>query len=42
MDTDMLVVPAPAAISENIQVGILKNIVLDPEWFDSNQIKFED
>ena len=42
MNTDMSVVLAPAAISENIQVGILKNIVLDPEWFDSNQIKFED
>ena len=37
-------VSAPAAIanSENIQVGMLKNIVLDPGWFDSNQTKFKD
>ena len=35
---------APAAIanSENIQVGMLKNMVLDLEWFDSNQTKFKD
>jgi len=32
-DTEMSVAPAPApaAISENIQAGVLKNIVLDPE-----------
>ena len=35
-------VPAPAAISENIQAGILKNMVPDPEWFDGNQMKFKD
>ena len=27
---------APAAISENIQAGMLKNMVLDPGWFDGN------
>ena len=31
-----------AAISENIQVGMLKNIVPDPGQFDGDQIKFED
>ena len=38
MDTEMLVVPAPvsAAISENIQTRIPKNIVPDPEWFDGD------
>ena len=27
---------ALAAISENIQAGMLKNMVLDPGWFDGN------
>jgi len=38
----MSVALAPAAISENIQAGILKNIVPDPGWFNSNQTKFKD
>ena len=38
----MLAVPAPAATSKNVQVGMLKNIVLDPGWFDGDQTKFED
>jgi len=40
----MSVVPALvlAAISENIQAGMPKNMVLDSEWFDSDQMKFED
>ena len=42
MNTEMLEVPAPAAISKNIQVGMLQNIILDPGWFDSDQMKFED
>jgi len=44
MDTEISSAPAPAAIatSENIQAGVLKNIVLDPGWFDGNQTKFED
>ena len=33
---------APVAISENIQAGMLKNIVLDPKWFNGDQTKFED
>jgi len=42
--TEMLVAlaPAPAAISKNIQTEMPKNMVLDPEWFDSDQMKFED
>jgi len=35
-------VPAAAEVSENIQVGMSKNMVLDPGWFDSDQTKFED
>jgi len=40
----MSIAPAPTAvgISENVQTGMLKNMVLDPGWFDSNQTKFED
>ena len=43
MDTEMSLAPTPAAvgISKNIQAGIPKNMVLDPEWFDSEQMKFE-
>ena len=36
---------APAlvvATNENIQIGMPKNMVLDPGWFDGNQTKFED
>jgi len=38
MDTEMSVAPAPAlAVSnENVQAGMLKNIVLDPGWFDGD------
>ena len=41
---DMSVAPAPAAatVSENVQAGLLKNMVPDPEWFDSDRLKFED
>jgi len=36
--------PAPGAVvaSENIQAGLLKNMVPDPGWFDGDQMKFED
>jgi len=35
---------ALAAISENVnvQAGVLKNMVLNPGWFDGDQTKFED
>ena len=41
---DMSVAPAPAAaaVSENVQAELPKNMVLDPEWFDGDQSKFED
>jgi len=41
---EMSVAPAPAAIanSENVQAGLLKNMVPDPGWFDGDQTKFED
>jgi len=35
---DMSVAPAPvtAAVSENVQAGLPKNMVLDLGWFDSD------
>ena len=44
MDIEMLSAPAPAAveISENVQAEMLKNMVPDPGWFDSDWTKFED
>ena len=43
-DTEMSIAPATtaAAVSENIQAGLPKNIVPDPGWFDGDQSKFED
>jgi len=43
-DTEMSTASAPAAvgISKNLQVGMPKNMVLDPGWFNSDQTKFED
>ena len=42
MDTEMSVAPAPAEISKNVQVGIPKNMVPDPEQFNGDQTKFKD
>jgi len=41
---EMSVAPAPAAVadSENVQVGLPKNMVSDPGWFDGDRMKFED
>jgi len=33
---------AAAAVSENVQAGLLKNMVPDPGWFDGDWSKFED
>ena len=43
-DTEMSVAPATmaAAVSENVQAGLPKNMVLDPGWFDGDRSKFED
>ena len=43
-DTEMSVAQATAAtaVSENVQAGLLKNMVLDPGWFDGDRSKFED
>jgi len=43
-DTEMSVAPATmaAAVSENIQAGLPKSMVLDPGWFDGDWSKFED
>ena len=40
----MSTAPAPIAIEigRNVLVGIPKNMVPDPEWFDGDQMKFED
>jgi len=35
-------VPAPVAISKNVQAEMPKNMVPDPGWFDGDQMKFED
>ena len=42
IDTKMSEVPILAVINKNIQAGMLKNMVPDPGWFDSNWMKFED
>jgi len=45
-DTEISVAPAPAPMEvtgqENGQAGLPKNMVPDPGWFDSDQMKFED
>ena len=44
-DTEMSVAQpatAAAAVSENIQAGLPKNMVLDPGWFNGDWSKFED
>ena len=43
-DTEMSVAPATtaAAVSENVQAGLPKNMVPDPGWFDGDRSKFED
>ena len=33
---------AAAGVSKNVQAEMLKNMVLDPGWFDGDQMKFED
>jgi len=38
----MSTAPAPAPANENVQAVMLKSIVLDPEWFNGSQTKFED
>jgi len=45
MDTEMSVAQqatAAAAVSENVQTGLPKNMVPDPGWFDGDRSKFED
>ena len=43
-DIEMSGTPAPGAAvaSENVQAGLPKNMVLDPGWFNGDQIKFKD
>ena len=44
-DTEMSVaqpVTAAAAVSENVQAGLPKSMVLDPGWFNGDWSKFED
>ena len=33
---------AAAAVSENVQAGLLKNMIPDPGWFNGDRSKFED
>ena len=35
-------IPALVTVNDNTQATMPKSIVLDPEWFDGNQMKFED
>ena len=41
---DISVAPAPETVANNrnVQAVLLKNMVLDPGWFDGDQSKFED
>jgi len=43
-DTEISSEQAPVAteVSENAQTGMLKNMVLNPGWFNGDQIKFEE
>ena len=43
-DIEMSVAQATmaAAVSKNVQAGLLKNMVPNPGWFDGDQSKFED
>ena len=43
-DTEISVAPATAAaaVSKNVQAGLLKSMVLDLGWFDGDWSKFED
>jgi len=42
-NTEISIAPVPAVtVNKNRQAGMPKNMVLDPEWFDGNQTKFED
>ena len=38
----MSVAPVPATTNNNKQAVMLKNMVLDPEWFNRDRTKFED
>jgi len=43
-NTEISVAPELMAVTsqENIQAGLLKNMVPDPGWFDNDRTKFED
>ena len=37
-DTEMSIAPAPVPVvsNKNVQIGMPKNMVLDPRWFDGD------
>ena len=35
-EMSVVLAPAAAGVSENIQAGLLKNMVLDPGWFNGD------
>ena len=41
-DTEMSEVSAPVTVNDNTQAIMLKSIVLNPGWFNRDQMKFED
>ena len=42
MNTEMSTALALAISNKNVQARMPKNIILNPEWFDSDRMKFED
>ena len=40
-DKKMSVIPVPAIVNNNKQAVMPKNMVLDPEWFNGDRMKFE-
>jgi len=42
METSVAQATMAAAVSKNVQAGLLKNMVPDPGWFNGDQSKFED
>ena len=41
-DTEMSEVSAPVTVNDNTQAIMLKSMVLNPGWFNRDQMKFED
>jgi len=42
INTEMSEVSAPVTVNDNTQAIMLKSMVLNPGWFNRDQMKFED